>query len=377
MHSSLRSLNFWRVIIVDLLVSVFVYMLMPLWPGMLHDADGVALQQSGTVMLCFCLGLFLPGAVSSYLLDRYRRKDVCFWSIIVLFCVSMVSTLHLSLGLIALCRLLQGAAFALFHTALGSTILIDITISERRDVASYIYFWVCRFALAIGPALGVLLLRPVLLPYRLYVPIGCALLAIYFIVRLQLPFRTPLRSNVFSLDRFLLRHSLPLCLLLVPVPMTLGAMMAVNLQPLFFVYLLGGFFLSLVLHFMVYYHADVRAEIVTGLLTLMASFLLLLTQDVEQMVTVSAVLAGYGVGCVSGRLQSFFTVVSKHTERGSAQVTYKLTFEGSLCVGFFLPCLLPDLSLPMVFGIALGLNALALAFYLLYVHPWFMRNNRR
>ncbi len=377
MHSSLRSFNFWRVILINLLVSVFVYMLMPLWPSLLEAKSNVLTQQSGWMMMLFCIGLFLPGCISSYLLDRYRRKDVCLFSIFLLVSVSLLATLELPLWLIAFWRMVQGSAFALFHISLGSTILIDITVSERRDVAAYLYFWICRFALAVGPALGVLAIQPDLWQYIKYVPVGCAVLAILLLLRLDLPFRTPLKTKKISMDRFWLKGTLPLVGLLFPVVFSLGVEMAINMHPLFYLYLLLGFVASMLLHFVVFYHADYRAEIFTGLLALAASFLLLLTQDELLMVEVSSMLCGYGVGNVTGCLLSFFTVSSKHTERGSAQMTYKLTFESSLCIGYFLPCLLCEVPSFYFYIVGLLLMFLSVIFYLLYVSPWFLRHVKR
>lgn len=378
MHSSLRSLNFWRVIFINLIVSVFVYMLMPLWPSIIVSQDGLSFEQSGWVMLIFCIGLLLPGPIGSYVLDRFRRKKVCFWSVVILAAVSMLAQQPLTPIATVICRLTQGAAFSLFHISLGSTILIDITISERRDLAAYIYFWVCRFALAVGPALGILALRPDFWEYLRYLPIACAVLAAYLIVRIDLPFRTPLRSNIFfSRDRFWLPSSLPLVLVLFPVAFTLGIEMANNLNPLFYAYLLIGFGISMLLHFVVFHHADVRAEIVTGLIAIISAFLLLALQDDEQMVIVAAGLTGYGVGNVTGRLLSFLTFTSRHTERGSAQVTYKLTFESALCMGFFLPCVLHCDSPTLFYIASLALVAIALIYYLTFVHNWCIKNAKR
>lgn len=377
MHSSLRSINFWRLILINLLVSTFVYMSMPLWPSMLEAKGEGAFEESSSAMLLFCIGMLLPGCVSSYLLDKYPRKMVCFWSVILLACSSIVVSQDLSLGVIAACRLVQGIMFMLFHIALGNTILIDITISERRDVASYIYFWICRFALAVGPALGIIALKPEYWEYFQYLPIFCGVAAIYLMARMDVPFRTPLENNVFSLDRFWLLGSYPLVIILFPVPLCLGVEMVFNMNPLFYLYLLLGFFLSMVLHFVVFYRADVRAEIVTGYMALIASFLILLTQKDSHIMLVASTLSGYGVGNVSGRLMSFFTATSRHADRGSAQGTYKLTFECALCIGFFLPCLLCGASANVFYAVSICLCALALFLYLSLVHGWFMKNIKR
>lgn len=377
MHSSLRSINFWRVILVNLMVSAFVYMLMPLWPLMQYAKDGVPLSDSGLAMILFCVGLFMPGPFGSYLVDRYRRKDVCMWTICILVSVSLLATLDLPIYLIGLLRFVQGISFSLFHIVLGSTILIDITISERRDLASYIYFWNSRLALALGPAFGILALKPELWTYLKYFPFCCAALSIYLVARINLPFRSPLEPKLFSFDRFWLNNGWPFALLLFPVVFALGIEMASNLHPLFFVFLLTGFVISLLLHVMVFYRSDIRAEIFTGYVALIAAFILLVMQDEELMVRVAAGLTGYGVGCVSGRLQYFLTKISKHTERGSAQGTYKLTFESGLCLGFCLACAIGRDNLMMVNYLCLFMIVLALVLYLLVVHRWYLKHALR
>ncbi len=377
MHSSLRSLNFWRIILINLLVSAFVYMVMPLWPLKLEQNEGVALQTSGWMMMFFCVGLFVPGAFSSYLLDKYRRKAVCFWSIVVLVLVSILSTLEMDIWLVALLRFLQGVSFSLFHIALGSTILIDITVSERRDVASFIYFWASRIALALGPAFGVLALRDELWVYLKYFPPLCALISVYLVARIDLPFRTPLENKFISLDRFLLLRTWPLAILLFPVTFALGVEMALNLHPLFYLSLLIGILLSFGAHFIVFYRSDIRAEIFTGYLALIIGFILLLAQDDEVMVRVASGITGFGVGAVTGRIQSFMTAISKHTERGSAQGSYKLSFESGLCCGFFFTTIIGVSQAQNLYLCTICCLALILAFYLLVVHRWFMANVKR
>lgn len=374
MHSSLRSLNFWRVIIINFVVSAFVYTSMPLWPLMMQARQGVSLEDSGLVMFFFCIGLFVPGAFSSYLVDKYRRKDVCLWSICVLLFVSYLSTEEIPLAVIGLLRFVQGASFALFHIVLGSTILIDITVSERRDYAAFIYFWTSRLALAFGPAFGILSLQPELWVYLKHFPLFCATVSVYLVARLTLPFRTPLEPKMLSFDRFWLKRGWPLALLLFPVTFALGAEMAMNLHPMFFVALSVGFVLSLFLHFLVFYRSDIRAEIFTGYLALVTAFLLLVVQDDEVMVRIAAGLTGYGVGCVSGRIQSFLTSISHHTERGSAQGTYKLTFECGLCLGFVHSCVLGQSADSIIYKSCMAIMLLALILYVFCVHKWYLKH---
>lgn len=367
--------------LINFLVSSLIYMSLPLWPAVVEQELSLTSSQVGLSLLLFCLGLTVPGCVCSYLLDAYRRKSVCFWLVVALAASCILVPMGLPFHGVLLIRFLQGVAFCMFHIALGNTIMVDITISERRDFASYIYFLVCRFALAVGPLLGVFLFSSLLFfssdvaGYVHWLPFLGVVLALYFLIRLKVPFRTPIRNDVFSLDRFWLPRCLPLVGVLFAVAFCVGVQMALNAERLYFLYLLVGFILSLVLHFAVFYRADIRAEVVTGFLCLIASFLLLIFEGSEFFM-MSAALSGYGLASISGKFLKFFTIVSNHTERGSAQGTYKLTFECAFCLGFALACMV-QFPLTSLYVSCLVISVLAMASYLLYVHRWFLLHIKR
>lgn len=377
-HKGLLNPNFWRILVVNFLVSTSVYMLMPMWPRLLEANYGEDVNRSGWTMLMFGLGLLLPGAVCSYLLDRFKRKTVCIWSIIALAAVCYACEQPYSLIVMALLRLVQGAAFIVFHIALGSTILIDITDTNRRDVTTYLYYWACRFSLALGPVVCILMWQMGWQHYFHLLPIGFAIVSFALVLAMKVPFRTPLGRKMFSKDRFLLSHSIRLILTMLPVSMAAGLLMALNTHLLFYAHMFLGLAMALVLHFIIYVRADVRAEIVTGLMALVASYLLLIFNDDEQMVLFSSSLLGYGLGAVSGRLQSFFTIISQHTERGSAQTTYKICFDLGISVGFFVGAmLLAQLPLQICYITGLVMVLLAIVFYLSCSHRWFVNHVQR
>jgi len=283
-----------------------------------------------------------------------------------------------SIGIMCLLRLLQGAAFIVFQISLGSTILIDITDTSRRDVTTYLYYWSCRFSLALGPLICLLFSNYHELRLFFYLPIAFAVISFLLLISMKVPFRTPLDKKLFSRDRFLLAHSARLILVLFPVSAAVGIMMALNTNMFFYINFFGGLVAALVLHFVVFRQADTRAEIASGLILLLASFLLIIFGDNDDMILVSSALAGYGMGAVCGRLQSFFTAISDHTERGSAQTTYKLTFEFGLCLGLFTGTLLCHFAYPFwSYRVGLGLIVVSLLFYLTITHKWFLAHVQR
>ena len=124
--------------LINFLVSSLIYMSLPLWPAVVEQELSLTSSQVGLSLLLFCLGLTVPGCVCSYLLDAYRRKSVCFWLVVALAASCVLVPMGLPFHGVLLIRFLQGVAFCMFHIALGNTIMVDITISERRDFASYI-----------------------------------------------------------------------------------------------------------------------------------------------------------------------------------------------------------------------------------------------
>lgn len=376
-HKGLLNINFWRVLVINLLVSSSVYMLMPIWPYVAEGGNTLAAEQNGWAMILFGVGLFLPGSISSYLLDKYRRKDVLLWSVVSLMGVSVLSTQSMTELQVWFLRLVQGCCFGLFHIALGSTILIDITSRDRRDETSYVYYWGCKFALGAGPLLGVLALTYKVPHFFLIYPLFCLVVSLYLLIRLQLPFKTPNCTRMFSADRFWLPRCQVLAVCLFLLMLVVGAHMSLNISLTFFGLLFAGFAFSLLAHFVIFYRADKRAEIVSGLACVCASSLLMLFRDDQSMVDVACALLGYGMGSITGRLQWFFTQVSEHCDRGSAQSTYKLTFEFALCLGFMLACTMGQGREELVYEICVGLSLLNVLYYLLFASKWFLRNRVR
>ena len=122
----------------NLLLSMSVTMLIPVLPLWLRQWTRMDDTQTGIVMAAFAIGLFLPGAFCSYLVQRYRRNLVFIISVLVL-AASMVlpflpHSAYQSPLVVILWRVMQGAAFGLAQMVLTSTLIID-TCETLRPVA--------------------------------------------------------------------------------------------------------------------------------------------------------------------------------------------------------------------------------------------------
>ena len=142
-------------VLANLLLSMAVTMLIPTLPIWLKETARLDNQQVGLVMGSFALGLFLPGAFCSYLVQQYRRNMV-FLICVLLLAVTMtlpffkLPALHV-FSLVLVWRILQGAAFGLAQMVLSSTLIIDTCESHQRTEANHSATWFGRFALSLGP----------------------------------------------------------------------------------------------------------------------------------------------------------------------------------------------------------------------------------
>ena len=84
LHIGLWHKEFWLMVLANLLLSMAVTMLIPTLPIWLKEAAGLDNRQVGLVMGSFALGLFLPGAFCSYLVQQYRRNVVFMICVLVL-----------------------------------------------------------------------------------------------------------------------------------------------------------------------------------------------------------------------------------------------------------------------------------------------------
>ena len=74
------TLNFWRMCTANLLLFISVYMLFPLLPFVMGEQLGVSVGQAGSMFLVFVVAMFAVGPFHAYLVDAYKRKNVCLFS---------------------------------------------------------------------------------------------------------------------------------------------------------------------------------------------------------------------------------------------------------------------------------------------------------
>ena len=390
-HIRLWHHEFWLLVIADLLMTMSVYMLIPTFPSWLMVEQQLTPVETGLSMMAFAAGLYLFGPLCSWLVQQYRRNVVCMWAIAALalnvFLLGYSSPLT-SFPRALIHRVALGAAFGLAQMVLASTLIIDTCESHQRTEANFGAAWFSRFALSLGPVAGLAL--AILPTNNLLAQLHChqsqitpvlfvsgivALVSMLLISRVSFPFRTPEEGVcIASLDRFFLPSGFVLFLNLLLISTVVGMLLSQPLSLVFYAMMMGGFLLALLAQRFVFRNAELKSEVISGLILLLASVLVQLVYPVS---LVSPLLLGMAVGIVSSRFLLFFVKLSRHCQRGTSQSTYFLAWDTGLALGVGIGyCLFYDCR-DLLFYTCLCVTGVSLLMYHFVTHRWFMKHKNR
>ena len=384
-HVRLWHRDFWLLSMANMMLAMAVYILVPSMPIWLLETERYTQVEVGISMGAFAAGLYLFGPFCSWLVQRFRRNRICIYSIVamigsisILYYVQGLNRYYVEFWVIVLQRVLLGATFGLAQMILSSTLIIDTSESDKRTEANHSAAWFSRFAMSLGPIVGLVMFYYKNFDAVLLSSVVCAAGTIVLILTINFPFRSPGETvHVVSLDRFFLPAGMPLFLNLMLISITVGMLMSLGLSDRFYGVIMAGFLLALLAQRFVFREAELKSEIVTGLILLGAVILLVYTRPLPIVWYIAPLLLGLAIGIIGTRFLLFFIKLSRHCQRGTSQSTYFLGWETGIALGvgvgyaFFLN---DDKSLLLV---ALALTVVALVLYNYYTHNWFMDHKNR
>jgi len=385
-HIKLWHRDFWFMALANLLLSMSAYSLLPIIPSWLKDTQRLfSVEQTGMVMGVFGVGMFALGGFCSYLVQHFRRNIVCLIAIAsvaacsgVLFYTERYGV-GISFAMFILLRFVHGACYGLAKMVLASTLIIDTCESSQRTEANYSAAWFARFALSLGPIMGLLCSMVLSTEMAFLSSILCALLALALVKLVSFPFRAPEENvRLVCLDRFLLPQGLVLFINLMLTSSVAGLLFSTNRLTLdFYGFMICGFLLALLAKRFVFANADLKSEAVCGLLIIIASILTMLVHTDTATQRLAPVLFGLGIGITSSRFLLFFIKLSRHCQRGTSQSTYLLGWELGISAGLFVGFTLLKSDWAATATTAICVAAIALAMYVWYTHTWFLNNKNR
>lgn len=383
-HVRLWHRQFWLLAISNFLLSTSVYMLIPTMPRWLMDVQQFSFLETGLAMGAFGLGLYALGIFVSFLVQHYRRNLVCVWAmgtvallLAVCYYLDSLHTQFVDASVVFFVRLALGAAFGLSQMVLSSTLIIDTCESYQRTEANYSASWFNRFALSLGPVAGMVIDRLAGFDMVLLSAVGCALVSMVLVLLVDFPFRTPADDvRPVCLDRFFLPNSLPLFLNLLLITLAFGLVLSLSLTERFYAMLMNGFLAALLCRRFVFRDAELKSEVVSGLILMGAALLMLITRTQQIVWYAAPFLIGTGVGIIASRFQLFFIKLSRHCQRGTSQSTFMLGWESGIAVGMGLGLALFQRDDQFKQTVALVLVVVALVMYQ-FIHNWFVSHKNR
>jgi len=349
---------------------------------------GTTIGQAGLVLALFAGAMFIVGPFYSYIIDTYRRKNVCMFSFLAVISIVAGYSVIGSILWIAVLRIIQGSLFGI-TTATSSTVAIDITLTTRRSEGNTHFNWAGRLGMAFGPMLGLLLYSCSDLLTVLYASIASGVVGFLCMAMIKVPFRAPIGAKLFSTDRFLLARGWIPAGNLVLISIIFGMLIAtinvyasmVNLQYVIISYfgaIGGGFILAMIANRVVFVEADSRARIVSGLILIILSLLLLITHYEKISLITSGALIGLGFGLAASDFLVIFVNLSKHSQRGTANTSYLLAWEVGIGLGVALGCNLIEYGSYMtVFQVGIVFAVIALLYFLFLTTKYSIRNQKR
>lgn len=398
-HIKLWHREFWMMALANLFLMMSAYMLIPAFPPYLLK-EGLSCMQVGLIMGAYGIGIFALGGFCSYWIQRYRRNHVCQCAMMgvvvclaLLYYLEFILNLRLQFWMLLVSRFAQGAFLGLAQMTLASTLIIDTCESFQRTEANYTAAWFSRFALSLGPVVSLLLFKLLGYEWVLVGACGCALAAMALVSLVKFPFKAPSdQMPLFSLDRFFLPQGFYLFVNLMLITMVMGLLFSIQQSETFYAMLMAGFLLALLAEKYAFANADLKSEVVTGLILMGAAVLICFTRQATAVTFISPAMIGFGIGVIGSRFLLFYIKLAKHCQRGTSQSSFFLSWEFGVSLGLFLgigvlgnhsvkalqgrfPVL--DVAHENILLLSLVLIVVSLLLYNFFVHPWYMKHKNR
>lgn len=319
--------NFSLLIAANILLFIGVYMLFPLFFQWMVKEWGYTVSQASILVALFAPAMFIPGAFNNYLVDTFSRKQVCIRSVIMLAAIGLISPYVPQQWMAVGLWMLQGVFFSLALMATGSTLVIDVTPSSKRNAANRMFTWTSILSTIFGLLIG--LNGPSMLPISKLLYLSSALCgcSAFLITMVQVCFRAPLDLPLCSFDRFILFRTLLPGLNMLCVPIVLGMVLSAMPDALFYLSIVGGFIVYLLLRQLSSISQNGKLQVFLGQVLTLAGLVVLLVVDSGVHLHASGFLIGLGTGFSIGHFLQMMILLPMHCERGTSYQTFQLLWQ--------------------------------------------------
>ena len=366
--------NFNLLLTANFFLYTAVYMLFPVLHRWMVGEGGYTNLQAGWTIAIFGASLYIFGAFNNYLVDTFKRKAVCTRSILLLALVGLIYPYSSGIGTIVALRVLQGALFGVALMSMGSTLVIDVTPSHCRNRANLTFTWSGVLGMLCGIWGGYSLGDFLSFQYELYLFVILCIVPILLVSMVKVCFRAPLDLPLLSLDRFLLFRTLLPGLNMMVVPFILGVVFSTTFDSFFYICIMAGFVVFLLLDRLFRSQADGRFLNAVGLVLMGLALLMLYLSDGRDSLWGAGFLLGLGMGLSLLQFLRMMILLPLHCERGTGYHTYQLLWEAGIMLGIWISQYACQIEGVSPYRIALGVCIVGFLFYQLYIHRYFVKH---
>ncbi|MBK6267260.1 MFS transporter [Marivirga sp. S37H4] len=141
-----------------LIMAVSFYLLLPTLPTFVTDVLGENKDKVGYIIGIYALSALLVRPISGYLFDKYGRRKLFLISMLLYAVVMASYGLAASFGFLLFLRLINGGVWGVVTTG-GGTITSDIVPEGRRGEGIGIFGLSMTLSMAVGPLIGLQILK--------------------------------------------------------------------------------------------------------------------------------------------------------------------------------------------------------------------------
>ncbi len=370
----------------SLLITSAMYMQLELLSSWFTTKEDFSPLEVALIIGIPGIGVFSLGCFCSYFIERYRRNVMCLRAIfLMIISLCVLSYLYSEFSCskdifipLLVIRFFLGAAFGFSQMVLSSTLIIDTCESFQRTEANHSAGWFSRFAISLGPVVALCLLPLIGISGVIITSIVILAIAVFLILLVRFPFKAP-EEKIYkvSLDRFFLPKAKFLFLNLLLLTIVIGIVLSQEHSLVFYCMLMVGFFLALLSQRFVFVNANLKSEVITGIILLIIGLLLKFSRAQEAAIYFSPTFIGCAIGLIGARFLLFFVKLSQHCQRGTSQSTFFLSWEIGIYLGLFIGyCFLESQEI-MRIAFCILLSIVSLIMYVSFTHKWYISNKSR
>lgn len=388
----LWNANYLKIWTVNFLVHFSFMLIVPLLPLYLSETFGATKDTIGMVLTGYTIMALVIRPFSGYMVDSFPRKLVlviCGFLFFSLFVGYIVSG---SLAAFALFRTLHGAPFGA-TTVAASTVAIDVLPASRRGEGIGYYGLSNNLAMALGPALAVVLLQVFNNNYKalFYVSLAASFIGLLLELSVRLENRGPVADKkVMSLDRFFLLKGWPEAIGIACFAFSYGVLSTyvaiygkeelgiTGGTGLFFGLCAAGLIMSRLTGARALRDNKVSRNASMGMCVSIFGYLLFAAVNNPVGYYGAALIIGLGNGHMYPAFQTMFINLAEHNQRGTANSSILTSWDAGVGLGVLIGGVCAEfLGYHSAFWAAWIVNAFGVFFYFLKIRSHFEQNKLR